>query len=345
MMPIDYSVQPFSAEIVAAYRRLFPESATEKSDAQLSWRFERGPHGPGLFAVARAGGDRQIVGMIALVATRLRIGSTLQSAYQAIDTVVDPAFRGRGVFIGLGQAAQDGSNHDGRIIWGFPNANAASGWFGRLGWQNFGTVPFMVRPLRSGYFLRKLLPFLGSIDVPLARQRKATATQIIKRFGDDADDLWNASRATDGIAVERNADWLNWRLLDRPNVPYRSVGSYDPKGGLEAFVSTCSLNKHGGNICYVMEAMSPLEKLASLAVLLRDEVARAARRGAEVALAWCPQSAPNRAAYRRAGFLPLPNLVRPVEIHFGARALVPQVDAAIEDGSKWFISYLDSDTV
>jgi len=345
-MPITYSVQPFGSEIISAYRRLFPESAADKAPEKLKWRFERGPHGPGLFAVARDDADGEIVGMIALVATRLRMGANAQLAYQAIDTVVDPAYRGRGVFVGLGNAAQDSSNHEGCILWGFPNANAAPGWFGKLGWQNFGTVPFMVRPLRTGYFFRKLLPIFARIDFPLVRRRRLPGDhREIERFGDDADALWNASRTPDEIAVERDAAWLNWRLLDKPDAPYRSTGSYDPNGALQALVSTCLLEKHGGRICYVMEAMSTQDKFASLSDLLREQVALAASQGAEVALAWCPPNAPNRTAYRRAGFLPLPGILRPVKIHFGGRALGPQAAAEVQDGSKWFISYLDSDTV
>jgi GNAT superfamily N-acetyltransferase len=347
MSAIRYSIAPFGPDIMDAYARLFPEYAAEKTPELLSWRIERGPHGPGRFAIARDGAGGKIIGILGMVPTRLRVGAEVHPAHQAIDLVVDPAFRGRGVFTGLGQALQDSAAEDGRILWGFPNANAAHAWFGRFGWHRFGSAPFMVRPLRSGYLLRKALPVLGGLDFPLVRRRRRASStkREIERFGDDVDGLWSASRAPDGIAVDRDAAWLNWRLMDKPDAPYRSVGAYDQKGVLEGFVSTCLLDKHGGRICYVMEAMAPPEKAASLSELMRGEVARAAGEGAEVALAWCPPAAPNRAAYRRAGFLPLPDRLRPIEMHFGARALVAEAAAAVSDGSKWFVSYLDSDTV
>ena len=347
-MTIRYTIRPFGPDIKAAYERLFPHSGAEKTARQLSWRFESNPHGPGLFAVAQAAGaDDRIVGMIALVATRLNIGDSLVPAYQAIDTVVDPAYRGRGVFVGLGKVAQDAALHGGRILWGFPNANAAPGWFGRLGWTNLGTVPFMVRPLRTGYFLRKLHPALGKIDLSLIRVRRVARAMHhdIERFDHRADDLWQTSRTPAGVAVERSSDWLNWRLIDKPGTAYRNVALRDESDRLEAFVSTCVLDKHGGRICYVMEAMGAPSATLGLARLLRDEVAEAARQGADAALAWCPKFAPNRAAYRRAGFLPLPERLRPVAINFGARRLAGAIAPEVEDVSQWYVSYLDSDTV
>ena len=172
-MAISYSIKAFGPEIVEAYQRLFLNPADDQDVARLVWRFEQGPHGPGLFAVARDNEARnQIIGMIALLATRIRIGASTSLAYQAIDTVVDPVYRDRRVFVSLGRVAQDGALHQGEVLWGFPNPNAAPGWFGRLGWKDFGTVPFLFRPLRTGFFLRKLHSSLGNIDIRMVRQKR-----------------------------------------------------------------------------------------------------------------------------------------------------------------------------
>jgi hypothetical protein len=63
-----------------------------------------------------------------------------------------------------------------------------------------------------------------------------------------------------------------------------------------------------------------------------------------VALAWCPKSAPNYAAFRKAGFVPVPPRLRPIEINFGARALHQRYAAAAANGASWYVSFLDSDT-
>ena len=62
------------------------------------------------------------------------------------------------------------------------------------------------------------------------------------------------------------------------------------------------------------------------------------------ALAWCPKTAPNYRAYRKARFLPVPPKLRPIEINFGARALVPEAAAFAAPDARWYVSFLDSDT-
>ena len=84
--------------------------------------------------------------------------------------------------------------------------------------------------------------------------------------------------------------------------------------------------------------------MRDLARLLLSELARAARSGAEVALAWCPKSAPNYGVYRKAGFFPVPPRLRPIEINFGARALRAECAAAAAAETPRYVSFLDSDT-
>lgn len=345
-MTITYGVRPYDGEIEKAYARFFPEDRDEKDVARLRWRFSEGPHGPGFFAVAQDNG--LIAGMIGLVATRLRVGDQTVKAFQAIDTVVDPNYRGRGLFVGMGKAAQHATEvHGGEVLWGFPNANAAPGWFGRMEWTNFGTVPFMFRPLRTGYFLRKALPALGKIDLPLAGRDPPADPRIqkVERLSGAADTLSRRFMEQVGCAVDRGSDYLNWRLFDRPRSPYRIMASVAPDGNMHALTATCLLDKHDGRILYVMEAMAGREDQSMLTDLLRHEVARGAAQGADVALSWCPPGAPNREAYRKAGFLPLPDRLRPVAIHFGARPLLPSTPSQVSDGALWYLSYLDSDTV
>ena len=110
---VDISLRSYDEHIARAYRSLFPDDP-HKSSEMLEWRFRRNPHGAAKFAVAAA--DGEIVGMIALAPTCLVGSEATKSGYQAIDTVVHPSFRGRGLFVRMGEAAQDADELGGDVL-------------------------------------------------------------------------------------------------------------------------------------------------------------------------------------------------------------------------------------
>lgn len=341
--PTGVSLRYYGDSIAEAYKELFPGDP-EKSPEFLRWRFQDNPHGRARFAVASRG-DRT-VGMIALVPTSFVNAPAGCAGYQAIDTVVDPSCQGKGLFVRMGALAQDPVALGGEVLWGFPNANASPGWYGRLGWANFGPVPLLMRPLRSSFLFGRVHPALKSIDFPLIRPRKANsfAYQGGDQLSRDFEGLWRRIAPQFGIAVDRSGEWMRWRLFDKPGADYRCVGMKSDAGQLEAFVASKIADKHDARLAYVMEAIAGNGRTADLSRMIRAELSRAAREGAQAALAWCPPTAPNYSAYRRAGFLPVPKRLRPIEINFGARALSRASAQVADPKARWYVSFLDSDT-
>lgn len=340
---IDISLTPFGAMVKEAYRALFPGDPG-KAPAILKWRFLGNPHGQARFVLATDAGSP--VGMIALVPTRLRNLPGSGAGAQAIDTVVELGHRRQGLLIRMGMLAQDADALASETLWGFPNRNSAPAWYGHLGWTRLGAVPLLMRPLRAGFFLRLAGWKPRAAGFPLIRERPAAGRVVIEPEGLTAGfaPLWDAVAPSLGTCVDRGGSWIRWRLAEKPGAAYRSVATGPASGGFHAFVSTSLANKHGARLCYVMEALSLPAHQAELTQLLLAELARAAGQGAEAALAWCPAAAPNYAAYRDAGFMPVPSWLRPIDIYMGARALVPEAAAAVRAGARWYVSFLDSDT-
>jgi len=331
-MSIQYALVPFSDAVRNAYLDLLEQQQREVALGKLEWKFRANPSGPGLISVATKDGN--IVGINAFIASTLHVGGARISGYQSMDTVVSPDVRGQGVFVKLVETFYDHSD-DAAVVYGFPNSNSAPGFFGKLGWMNFGAVPMLIRPLRTGYFLKRFFRSAPDFRVPLLSQPHPSPERIT-RFGQQDTKTWEKFSSSCQCAVQRDADFLNWRLIDHPTEKYEILRA--PDG---TFVASTLTYKHGGRVGYVMEAIG--EEVA-LTALIATTLRHLQFQGADVALAWCLPHSPNYRAYRRAGFFPLSKSLRPITVNFGARPLRSDV-SAVGDRKSWYVSYLDSDTV
>ncbi len=352
-MEIAYEVRPFDDEVRAAYLALLPEQAEAIEAGKLNWKFRDSPAGQGWVALARDTATGEIVGMNGFAPGRAKLGGVRVPAYQSMDTIVTPAARGQGVFTKLVQAFYDAQDRiGGTVFYGFPNDNSAPGFFNKLGWERLGSPPFVIKPLRSGYFARKILgDWAGFLNLPLSVVGRPNSgvggadIVDIERFDERADPLWNAFSAGLYCGLDRTHDYLNWRIFDHPAATYNTRGIYGEHGDLKAFVTTHIGERQGGVIGSVMEALCRPDSRHDLEVLLQDALADMREVGADAALAWCAPHSPSWPIFRRLGFLPMPEALRPIHLHFGARALSADGVAATVGPESWYLSYLDSDTL
>lgn len=324
------NIEPMSEELLVAYANSGMERGKAGKHA-IEWAFSNSSNP---FAVAR--NDGAIVGMSGYIQHRMVFGETTGTAFQAVDSFVSQTMRGKGIFTRLAQAYDEYARKTGAdLVWGFPNDNAAPAWYGKLGWHRHGQVPFMIKPLRAGFFSRKLKL---QIDFPLTAARDQRL-EAVTRIDDWGDLLWDRVQTEVAVGVVRDRAFLQHRLFDAPQATqYRVVADTDSSS--PALVSTREAEKHGGRIAYLMEALGG----RSLQPLLMSELGRLAERGIEVALAWSFPWSPNYHTLRKAGFFPLPERLRPIQIWFGSTAKTIQADRSNRVG-QWYLSYLDSDTV
>lgn len=324
------SIEPISDTLLAAYKHSGMERGRAGAQA-IEWAFG---NNPSPFAVARQ--DGAIVGISGYIQNRMQFGEAKGIAVQAVDSFVSETMRGKGIFTRLARAYDEYARDSGAdLVWGFPNDNAAPAWYGKLGWHRHGQVPFMIKPLRAGFFSRKLkLP----IDFPLTFARDQHI-EALNEIEDWADALWERVAPEIGASTIRDRAFLQHRLFDAPQAShYRVVADTDASSA--ALVATREADKHGGRIAYLMEALGG----PSLQPLLISELGRLASRGVEIALAWSFPWSTNYGVLRKAGFMPLPERLRPIRIWFGSTPKTRQADRANRAG-EWYLSYLDSDTV
>ena len=329
--------------------RCLSSNGVHRDRRQMQWQYLDNPARRTLADFAVAPGGR-LAAVYATLPTLMRIDGRVELAAQSVDTMTDGAFRGRGLFVRLANATYDRAQAEGfRLVYGFPNQHSAHGFFDRLGWCRLGHAPLLIRPLRTRFLARKLGPlakwarFVPDVPLHLGKARNR-GIELVTRFDDRFTDLWHRFAAGAGIAIERDARYLDWRLSRRPGGAYENaVTARD--GRLSAFVSHCIREKHGGRIGYVMESLHAPGEEGAVSTLLRRALARMAEERADVAFAWCMPHATTYPVFRRAGFLAVPPRFLPIQLHFGARALAPECADIVQHPRRWYISYLDSDTV
>ncbi len=342
---------------VARLGALFAENDDPKDARALRWRYLENPTGRVFVDLAIDPGADTVAGAYCVSPARFRVGGKKVLGVQSIDTLTDARYRGRGLFQKLARSCYDRCAEGGAaLVYGFPNGNSAFGFFERLGWTRLDPVPFLIRPLRARYVLERVTerlgapawlterlpqaPLLATADVAPPRGQEI---RVETEFGDGFDAVWEAFAGDVDVALERDQGYLRWRFTANPIGRYKTLALYE-RGEMIAYVIFRVADKHGGRVGYVMELLHRPGRQAEARLVLRQALVESARAGADVALGWCLDASPNRAAYRGEGFVTLPERVRPIELHFGARHLASG-QTAVCNRRSWYLSYCDSDTV
>jgi hypothetical protein len=326
-----------------------------RSKLSLSWLYHEHtvPDRTFVHVAETPSGDR-LAAVYATLPSWVSVRGERRLGLQSLDTLTDADYRGRGLFISLARSAYARAAEAGAtFVYGFPNGNSQSGFFKKLGWHRLDPVPFLIRPIRPRYIASKIQalrsvarfvpnPPLALPWVPLPPGRKLIQ---LHNFDERATALWQEFKSQGvEVAVERDANYLNWRIARKPENEYRTL-ALEKAGRLEALCSFAIKGKHGGRVAYILELLHQPGATVSAALLLTRAVAACASAGADAVLSWCFGHSPNYSSFLWNGFVVLPERLRPIELHFGARALDDRFASVVHERSSWYLSYLDSDTV
>lgn len=340
---------------LALFKRCFDANGSPRREDEVAWEYRDNPAGHAVvqFAVDSGAAEEKLAATYAVSPRTFKVGDAVVPAVQSIDTMTDEAHRGKGLFLTLARAVYQRCADAGMpFVYGFPNGKSAHGFFQRLGWRAMNPVPFLFRPLRAKYFLRRagvpagVLRLVPEVKLPHGRGpalRGGERVEPVRAFDARFDALWAEFSAGIGVGIHRDSRYLAWRFR-KPVEEYLALGCFDGDR-LLGFVVYTIKEKHGGRVGYVMELIHRPGMQRVGEALLGHAVHEALRAGADVLLAWCMEHSPNYAAYRGRGFYPLPERARPIELHFGVCPLGDGVDAAVTQRTSWYLSYCDSDTV
>lgn len=335
------------------YTEIFSPTDTPKPFKKLSWLHLNNPSRQSYVNCYLPKEDTSVTAALyAVVPIEFKIGNKVQVACQSLDTITDERFRGQGLFITLAESVyQRCTSGKVAFVYGFPNIHSAKGFFRGLKWKNIASPPFLTKPFKTKYFTDKLLKrkiFRNIIpQINLYRRRKIhlpadIAIKEITRFENDANTVWADFSQNINIAIERNKEYLNWRIFDNPDEEYKARGLYH-NNKLVGYIIYSIKDKHGGRIGYVMDFIYRPSYVKFSKYLLFEAFNDMRDSNVDASLCWSFDHSPNYGFYKKYGFLKIPEKYQLIKLFFGARPF-EKLEVDINNVENWYLSYLDSDT-
>ena len=336
------------------YRQCFGKNGTIRQLDSLVWMHQQNLVNTNSIYYAFAQPSGSIAAIYTVLPVPVSIEGITTKAMQSVDTLTDVDHRGKGLFIKLATALYKNAEENAfALVYGFPNASSGPGFFKKLGWISFGEVPFLMKPLRLSFFVKKLFGKRSSeikeeiiikSQGPLNKEQgNGMSIKSIDQFGEDYNLLWNKVKINFKVAVNRDAHYLNWRF-NKPGEFYYRYGLY-VYDKLMAIVVFTIKEKHDGKVGYIMEFIFEPGNEKPAKILLRFATKFIKSQKGDVILAWCLPHSFNLSGYRGVGFLKLPEKFRPVQLFFGVKALQMGTVGVVTEVNNWYISYIDSDSV
>jgi len=318
-------------ESLDAVEEAFRRADDPKDRALLDWQY-LGHLGGAYLAIAHD--ERGLVDGVAATYAALPSdgfdGTSECRFIQSIDTLTLPEFRGQGLVGRLGSAVYQQAHRDGAcVVYGFPNDAVLSTRVKSLDWSIMDPLPMLVRPIGVRY--------------PLVRAGRRTPRVLrVDRRVVVPSDLDEWTRADTRVGVRRSSSFLSWRLT-RPGSTYHTHERRDRHGRLLAWGVSEIVLKHGCALGYVIEIAAPPGNDRAARSLVARMTAQLAEEGADLVLAWALPGL-ERSSLLRNGFVPIPERLRPINLHFGVRDLSASCNK-VNSKSAWRLTHIDSDTV
>ena len=345
-------VQVNSKKHLMLYKDCFDNNGSPKSLDRLQWMHLNNTVNTTLVNLAVEKQTNDIGGIYAVFPCKYKVSDSIVIGTQSIDTLTDSKHRKKGLFKSLANDLYNRCiNENISFVYGFPNDQSAFAFFNRLDWTEVTTVPFKILLLNTSYvkkiiakkskFISNLIPSLSLYRkrVKLSQNKKIVA---VNRFSEITDTVWRSFSESYQVGLLQDADYMNWRIFDKPNEEYKVRMLYENDIAI-AYVIYVVKSKHDGRIGYLMDFIYLQNFSKSAQDLLKYAINDMKNDNAEVILAWNLDHSLNSKNLNDVGFRKLYKWLRPIKLYFGVRVFGS--DKGLDKKDNWYLSYLDSDTV
>jgi len=252
----------------------------------FDWKYARNPHGEMVGFEALAGSTP--VAFYCVIPQVYSVDGVQVGVFQSVDTMTDPAYQGRGLFVQLATLTYDEVSRidPGYTLVGIAGESSLPGFVRRLGWRHIHDIRL--------YFAERRLVSLRLLASRRRQIRAAPASEVAQLAGY----LEHRRQVNKQIGLYLSPEFLGWRVLRHPEIDYHVVVLRDR----EEVQGFCIYSLDSKRRCLLSLVDLPEERLDHhhLGELLRFVFQQT---GARLAYTWEPSSIPLRRAYRRLGFL------------------------------------------
>lgn len=345
-------------DLIEFQRRMFGDGTRQSDPRHLAWLFDNNPCGQG--ACPSAGGpdiwivQRQgrIVGHQAGIPVDLKVGTDRRRASWAVDLMVAPEWRLRGIAPALMETQATAQP----VALALGMNEAAYKAYARCGWREVGTVPTYVMPLSVDPLLaaypamnplpraavqasQPLIALLSRVPSVVARLGR-TSIELVDAFDARVNEVWSAASPHYAVLARRDPATVRWRFDASPDIrPHRRF--YLMRGGRTVGYGVLCMDVWKGvRVALLADYLaSPRDVPALFAHGLR--IAREEKAGALVCKTQNPQADPG---LRALGFLRLPDkMVSTTRLMVKVAEDEPGVAALTSTWENWFVTMGDSD--
>jgi len=346
-----------------ALMRLWAANLPVQGDvaAKHRWLYVDAPTGPSEAFLLRAEPSDDAVGCAGIAQRELWSAGRVVRAALLADFAIARAHRSGLPAIVLQRAVKPHVDATFDISYGMPNARAIA-IYRRIGYHELGKLARYVRVLRHGGYLerrcleRELSPGLRTAAIVVAhatgtvidsvshvledartiRPRRESSLVWLADFDTRFDRLWETTRDTFGIACRRDANFLRWRFLRKPDERDAIAAVIDrTTDRLRAYAV---VRGRPGELAEVLDAFGPLDALDDLLTLLSPALYR--RRHTAISFRFLGD--PRIAALLEAHHFSLRDAQRSVVLSAGASCAIDR--ATLFDPAAWYLTDLDEDT-
>jgi len=266
------------------YRRVFGHDAANASQLRWNWQYLQNPNnppgGPQIW-LAREGPT--IIGQYATMPVRLTLTGQDIAGSWGMDVMVAPERQRQGI----GEVLfRTWDQHVGASL-GLGLSASSLRLFKKLKWPEVGPVPCLVKPLtrrairRANWpmSLNRLVSALTYPYVSFISRNKPLHAQIepVRHFDDRFTKLWERVGPSFGLAVRRDAAYLNWKYVEPPHVRY-SIVALKRDETIGGYAVYRHLQEPRGRVTILVDYLVDPADAVGLETLLRwvDREARAA---------------------------------------------------------------------